>query len=231
MKKAIVFLLIAALSVSVFSTPALAASKKTVKKPVVKKTTKIIKKTPAKPAKKVLGVKTTYSVSLLSIIGCNMPDGKIIKVPKKDCDAVTAFWNSIKPNNPSAPSSNNGGGNSNNNSNNNSNSNSNSNHNPEPVTYVSGAVLLPCLSSSCGHIKTVKVTGANFLTNTKIELVKNGVTYSENTSVNNTPDAVLIGGNGTSEIILDFYNLSSGTYEVKVVAPGKTILAPNTITI
>lgn len=234
MRKAIVFLLVAALSISVLSTPAIAASKKPAKTPAAKKVTKIVKKkTPAKPAKKVLGAKTTYVPTLFSIIACNMPDGKIIKVPKKDCDAVTAFWNSIKPNNPPAPSSNNGGGSSSNNSNNNSsnNSNSNSQSNHVPATYVSGAVLLPCGSSSCGNISTIKVTGANFLPNTKIELLRNGITYSENTSVNNAPDAMLTGGNGTTEVIMDFYNLPSGFYEVKVVAPSKTILAPNTISI
>ena len=156
-----------------------------------------------------------------------MPDRKTIKVPKKDCDAVTAFWNSIKPNNPSSGSSN-GGGNSGGSSSSNNNS---SNNNSGPHTHIASAEVLPCGSSSCGSITTVKVTGVHFSSESRIELTRNGITYSVNSTHTSDPDANLVGGNGSTEIIMDFYNLPSGIYEVKVQAPGKTNFAPSLLSI
>lgn len=220
MKKAIVFLLVAALFASIASIPVSAATKKPVKKVAPKKVTKVVKKkTFAKTAKNVLGANT---FSLFSLVTCNMPDGKTIKVPKKDCDAVTAFWNSIKPSNPSSGGSNNGGGN----SGGSSSSNNSSNNNSGPHTHITSAEVLPCGSSSCGNITTVKVAGVHFSNESRIELIKNGITYSEKTSLNYSPDASLVGGNGSTEIIMDFYNLPSGIYEIKVQAPGKTNFGP-----
>src|SRR5262249_14756902 len=150
---------------------------------------------------------TLFSIFTGGLVDCHMPDGKTIKAPKKDCDAVNEFWNKHKPSNP-GPSGNSGGESSNNNSNNNSGGGSSNNNGGMEIT---SAQVMPCTSTSCGSITTVKIIGSGFNPSSRIVLALNGITIGENTSFYSSPDATLTGGNGSTMIIMDFYNLPSCT--------------------
>lgn len=201
MKKALIIGLIA---IYLVSAPLLVSgvqaktNNKTVTKPVVKKKAPA-KKPVKKPAKKkVLGITSYIFNPLTGIVSCDMPDGKTIKVPKKDCDAVKAFWGSVKHSNPPAtaqPSGGNSGGSSN-----------NSNNNPAPVIptpTITDVNVWPCTSPSCNFISVVEVVGTGFTINTRVELVGQAA-------------GVLTGGNSSTQIITDFYNVPAGTYNVRV---------------
>lgn len=176
-----------------------------------------------------------------NVIKCHMPDGRVIEASKPDCDNVNHFWDTHKPSNP-APS---GGSN-------NSNSNSGSNNQPTatptptptvtptatptptitptptPVVTVDTIDRMPCTSSSCGGYKTFRVTGTNFTPDAVFELTAWGNTYGKNTSINNSPDAMVTGGNGSTEIIMDYYNLpcNPNGYGYQVVFPdGRKVVA------
>lgn len=227
MKKA---LSIALLVIYLVSVPAILGmadaktTKKVVKKPVVVKKA-LVKKT----AKKVLGVKTkvTYAYNPVTntIVNCNMPDGKTIKVLKKDCEAVTAFWAQVRHSNPSAGNS---GGSNNSGSNNSGSSNSSNNSVPTPTPtiviptpIISSVQVWPCTSSSCGFISTLKVIGTGFTANTRVKLT-------------GFPEGTLVGGNGSTEIITDFFNVPAGTYTVTVYSINgdtTTVVAPTTVLI
>lgn len=163
------------------------ASKKPIKK--------IIKKAISKPKK--FSVK--FFIPKNPTVSCAMPDGKTIKVNKKDCDFVLAFWAAHKPQAPSNNPSNGGSGGTG------SSSNSNNNSQPEkPRPVVTEITELPCTSSSCFGIKTIKVGGTGFTNNTRFELVGSGVT------------GTYVGGDLSTEILMDFINIPSGTYDVRV---------------
>ncbi len=197
------------------------------KKVPVKATTKVVK-TPKKVVvqKKVLGTKKgkvvyTYSYSAVStLVDCHMPDGKTLKTSKELCDNVSNFWNSHK----SGGSS---GGNSGGSSSNNNGGGSSSNNNPGPSypATISKAEIMPCGSSSCGSYKTIRVTGTKFAGDSRFELLSGSKHAGQNTNYYNSPrDAVLVGGNGSTEIIMDFYNLPKCTeFDVQVVGGGNVI--------
>lgn len=187
-------------------------------KPAVQQVNKktVNKKT---PKKNVFGLNVKnnkfYSFVPFGFVDCDMPDGKIIKAPKKVCDDVKNFWASVKPHNNHNHS--NGGGSSNSGSNNN---NNNNHHNPQPTPQVSisSVNVLPCTSASCGFMSTVEVNGSHFISGGYVELVSGGTVVSKNTSVNFSLDAQTVFENG-SQIITDFYHLPCGTYDVRIVLP------------
>lgn len=218
-----------------------AASKKVVKVVVKKAAPKkvVVTKTVKgkKGTKTVKGTATVQNIfySLASLIPCTGPDGKNFKTTKTDCDAINAFWNSHKPSTPSNSNSNNSGNNNSNNNSSNSNNNSNNNSNPAPtataiptptptaiptptpvVATISSASIIPCTSTSCEWYTTVIVNGSNFDQTTRVTVSDGIHTYGETTSSNYSPkDAQLVGGNGTTKIITDFYNLPTcTTYDV-----------------
>ncbi len=91
-------------------------------------------------------------------------------------------------------------------------------------------MILPCTSSSCGFITTIKVTGNNFPLNALVEITNNGSVYGENTNVFSTPDAELTNINST-EILMDFYHLPKcTTFGVQVAANGQKYVSPTTLT-
>ena len=170
-------------------------------------------------------------------VECHMPDGKIAMATVQDCEATKKFWAEQKHANPApqgtasnpAPSSS---------------STSSTTNVPtstptptvvptptEPEVTITSAEIMPCTSSSCGSYKTIVVKGTNFTNDALFELTASGVTYSANSTFNNTPDAQKTGGNGSTEIIMDYYNLPAcTTYGVQVVFPGgKKVIASNTI--
>ncbi len=184
------------------------------------------------PKKKVLGasnkktnnLKNFYKYTPLGLIDCNMPDGKVIQAPKKDCDAVNEFWSKNKPKGGSS-SSNNGGGSSSS-SNNSSSNNSNSNSNPAPVLNptISDVKTALCTSSSCNFATTVEITGANFGGGAQVSLINGAQEINKNTTVNFTPDATLAFENGSNKIIYDFYHLDCVIYDLKITFPnGKSV--------
>ncbi|HVZ12375.1 MAG TPA: hypothetical protein VG965_05075 [Patescibacteria group bacterium] len=187
-------------------------SAKAPKKPVVVK--KVQPKKVVPPKKKVLGAKVNQIISFFfnpanSIVSCSMPDGKTIRVPKKDCDAVTAFWNSHKPSNPGSGggSSSGGGGNSGGGNNNGGGNNDNSN---KPKPTVTAVIVHPCTSSSCNFITNIEVDGSGFTQNTRVELVPSiGGNY--------------VGGDFSTKILTDFYNLKKGTYDVHIYSTSDDI--------
>jgi hypothetical protein len=189
------------------------AKKTTVKKPV--KNSKV--KTPTKTNKKGTSVKTA-SYSLATLINCTGPDSKVFKASQKDCDAINSFWNKVKSsasshNSPSSNSS----------SSNNSSSNNNSNHSkpastptPTPVMpSISSISVLPCTSSSCWGITTVVISGTNLVSGVTVEGLDTTRAY---TAANG--DTQIVGGNGSTVVIADFYNLPAcSTFDVKVILP------------
>lgn len=200
MRKALIIGLIAIL---LATTPVIVSAeqpnqvKKIVKKSVTKKSPKkVVPK--KKTTKKVLGLATYIFNPIAGFVSCDMPDGKTIRVPKKDCDAVKAFWGSIKHSNPTAGNSSGGGSN--------SSSNNNSNNNPAstiPTPSVTSVTVLPCTSASCNFITTIIVDGVGFTSNTRVAII-------------GLPDGVHIGGNSSTQIITDFYNVAPGTYNLKI---------------
>lgn len=183
----------------------------------------------------------TLGSVLPTLITCFGPDGKTARSTRKDCDNLLTFWK----NHPPAANA----GNSNNNSGSNS-SSSNTTPTPTPTVTatptptptptvdptptlsptpiplpnptITSVVIAPCTSSSCAHITTVIVTGTNFTPGARVELIKksNGSIYNENTTLKNNPDAKYVGGNGSTQIITDFYNLPRCyTYAVRVYFP------------
>jgi len=131
-----------------------------------------------------------------------MPDGKTIKAKKVDCDAVTAFWNKHKP---SSPSNISGGGSNNNNGGSNNNSN-NGNNNPPAIgtPTITSVTVMPCGSSSCHGITTIKVSGTGFTASTRLELIGSGVVGS------------YMGGDYSTYLLTDFVNLPAGTYSARI---------------
>jgi hypothetical protein len=204
------------------SVPVMAATQKTTSKKPAKKVTK---KAPA-PKKKVLGKttkKVVYSVLPGGLINCNMPDGKVIKAPKKDCDAVNEFWSKNKPKGGSSSSNNSGSSSSSSNS---SGSNNNSNNTPAPVVNptVTNVQTALCTSSSCNFATTIEITGTNFTNGAVVSLINGAQEINKNTTVNFTPDAQLAFENGSNRIIYDFYHLDCVIYDLKVTFPnGKTV--------
>ena len=192
------------------------AQSKTTKKPINKQ--KVVKKNFKKVVNTKNKVKRTLALFFAPnnpIVNCAMPDGKTIKATKTDCDSVTSFWASHKSSPPSNGGSSGGGSSSNNSSNNNSNSNNDNNNSNQPAQpskvtpTIFSIVILPCTSSSCYKITTIVITGSGFNENTLFELAGSGVLGN------------YVGGNFSTEIIMDFINLPDGTYNLKVYSTNR----------
>lgn len=218
MKSSLRVIALVVLLLTVVAVPVMAAA------PKKTNTKKITKKVTPAPKKKVLGTtkKVVYSVLPGGLINCNMPDGKVIKAPKKDCDAVNEFWSKNKP---KGGSSNNNGSSSSSSSSSSSNNNS-SNNTPAPVVNptISNVQTALCTSSSCNFATTIEITGSNFTSGAVVSLINGAQEINKNTTVNFTPDAQLAFENGSNRIIYDFYHLDCVIYDLKITFPnGKTV--------
>jgi hypothetical protein len=181
--------------------------------------TTLAKKNSSKKPKTFARVFSRYSSP--SFIECDMPDGKRIKATQYDCDTVNKFWRSIVHNNPS--SSNAGNNNSNNDNSSHSSSNTPSNPSPTPTStptptvtpsntpVISSVSVASCTSTSCAYTSTVIVGGTGFTTNTRAKLVQGAVEFSiTNAKAQHT------GGNGSTQVIMDFYGAPAGTYDLVI---------------
>jgi len=63
---------------------------------------------------------------------------------------------------------------------------------------------MPCTSSSCHGITTIKVLGTGFTAATRLELTGSGV------------DGNYVGGDYVTVVLTDFINLPKGTYTAKI---------------
>lgn len=220
MKFSLRVIVLVVLLLTVVAVPAIAAA------PKKTNTKKITKKVTPAPKKKVLGKttkKVVYSVLPGGLINCNMPDGKVIKAPKKDCDVVNEFWSKNKPKGGSSSSNNSGSSSSSSNS---SGSNNNSNNTPAPVvnSTITNVQTALCTSSSCNFATTIEITGTNFTNGAVVSLINGAQEINKNTTVNFTPDAQLAFENGSNRIIYDFYHLDCVIYDLKITFPnGKTV--------
>ena len=82
---------------------------------------------------------------------------------------------------------------------------------PTVLPTVSNVTLKECTSTSCTATSTVEVNGTGFTANARAKIVS-GTTEL---SVENAK-AQLVGGNGTTQIIMDFYGAPSGIYDLVV---------------
>lgn len=79
---------------------------------------------------------------------------------------------------------------------------------------ITSVYVPPCSSPSCGGITTVIVDGANFTPSARIALVNGRTVYQE------PYNAAYVGGDGSTEIITDFYNLPGcKTLDLKLYFP------------
>jgi len=241
MRNLIVLTVLSAIMLATFQAPVVSAAPSKHAKNVQSTVQKSSKKAPAKKiapkkvAKKVKGKPSAkpLAYSLATLIGCIGPDGKNFKATQKDCDAIHSFWSKNKPTSPSNNSGSNNSGSSNHNSNNPNSSNKNSaapvaTPTP-PVASIASISVVPCTSSSCQWYTTVIVNGSNFTQDMRVELNDGTRTYSENTTFNYPKDAQIVGGNGSTQIITDFYYLPTcQTYSVKVyTSDGFNLIQPS----
>ena len=184
---------------------------------------------------------TEFITTTASLIPCLGPDQKIAQASQDDCDNVWKFWNAQPKNvsvtNTSVNSSNSTASNDTSNTTNNSSSTSTPSPTPTITTIpsitptptetqqstpaITSVEIMACTSSSCGNITTLTIKGKNFPSDTIVQLMETdwGFAYGENTQFNHAPDAMRVGGNGSTILISDFFNLPCDTYMVRLIFP------------
>lgn len=91
----------------------------------------------------------------------------------------------------------------------------------QTLPRITNVEVLDCTSPSCGGISTLVITGTNFTPDTVVRLVETdfGTFYGENSTYVDVVNAVRVGGNGSTTIITDFYNLPCDRYMTSLYFP------------